>query len=498
MTIYTEKSILRKPPNPNTGYIMFFHRIQNRLIFLFIILVIAILAVAGFTLDWAIRQSLEAELGRKLVAVAGAASVQLKEEQIGFLLEGAGTRMMIFLREQLVQLQSTTGVKQISVFDFQGRSLLDSKKNVNRGEKYFRLKFYPHALEKLQAGESSYSVLFTGIDGAPTMSAYYPVFYMDHVVAGVCVDGSATFLDAVRQFRKRLYTIGILGTLVAIGFGLFMAGTITRPIRKLMDASQKIGMGDYEAFIPGVGRSELGLLAERIEDMRNNILEREKELKAMLAGVAHEIRNPLGGIELYTGLLSDEVKTSAKAISHVQRINQEVQYLKSIVTRFLEYAKPQNAHKVCCSIYQVILETKELFSDLIKEKQIRVDWSESIKELYILVDPYHFKQILINLMKNAIESLHTGGWISIKANIQDGWIQLLIEDNGSGIPEDIRDKVFQPIFSTRKQGTGLGLPIVKGLAEANGGNIVLVRSVKSGTEFAVTFRQCNATVKYKD
>lgn len=472
---------------------MFFHRIQHRLIFVFVILVIAILLIGGWMLHWMIRQSLETELGRKLMAVARAASVQFEDEEIGFLIQGAGPRTAVYLRQQLLRLKASTDVKRITFFDLSGNSLLDTEESIVWGTPYFNLRFYRREMAEIKEGKSAYSVLFEGIDGLPTMTGYAPLYREKQIMGGIGVDGSVTFLDAVNRMRDRLYLIGIIGSCAAIGLGILMAGSITRPIEKLVKASRQIGKGNYTDPIQSLGRGEIGLLAGTMEEMRRGVIERERDLKAMLAGVAHEIRNPLGGIELFAGLLTDEVAQDVEAARHVDRIVKEVAQLKEIVDSFLIYARPQEPHREDCLLNDTVEEAAHLVEHQMRKNGIVFSIPEKNDSVHVWADPNHLKRIILNLMQNAIQALPNGGEIRIHWRTINNTVSLFFEDSGEGIPGEIQEEIFTPFFTSRERGTGLGLSIVKGLAEANGGSIRLVQSDKNGTIFEVKLEKCGQT-----
>ena len=466
--------------------IMFFHRIHYRIISLFVILVIAILFISGRMLHWTIRQSLEAEVGRKLMAVANAVSVQFEEEEIGFLVEGIGSRTKTHLLHRLLRMKKATQVKRIFLFDMEGKSLLDTEQTTDPGNSYFRLQFYRTEIEEIKKGRSAHSILFQGIDKEPTMTGFAPLLQNEQFVGGVGVDGSISFLGAVFQMRERLYRIGIAAAFVAVILGLLMARTITGPLWKLVKASRQIGQGDVSEPVPSLGKGEIGLLAQTMEEMRNSVIERERELKTMLAGVAHEIRNPLGGIELFAGLLSDEVAQNKNATAHMERITSEVTHLKEIVNSFLDYARPQEPSKENFLLREVLFDVRLLLENELKTHNIILPLPKDTDDATVFADPEHVKRILLNLIRNAIQAMPDGGKMHIRWEKTDHTIELYLKDEGRGIPQEIRDKIFTPFFTTRDKGTGLGLSIVKGLIEANDGTIRLASSDKKGTEFVVS------------
>jgi signal transduction histidine kinase len=291
----------------------------------------------------------------------------------------------------------------------------------------------------------------------------------------------------VNRFNQQILFFGIIGTAFAILLSIVLARSVTRPVSGLARVSQQIGAGNYETTIPRRGAKEIKQLANAMESMRKNVIQRETELKSMVAAVAHEIRNPLGGIELFTGLLSDEIKSGSPADTHLKRIRSEVRYLNDIVHRFLDFARPETPCREPCLLSDIIEDVKENLAAELKSKNIELHVTGSTISIQIFADPLHLRRILQNLIRNSIHAIFKKGMIEIKTAIHDHRASLRIHDSGSGIPPEAQVHIFDPFFTTREKGTGLGLAIVRQLTLANGGEIVLLRSNPDGTVFELTF-----------
>jgi signal transduction histidine kinase len=463
---------------------MFLYRIQNRILFLFVGLVVSIILLSGWLLDWSIRRSLEAELGRKLIAVAQAVSASLDPEEIAVLMEGPGPRTARRLDEKINRFRTKTEVARIYLFDTRERILLDTGVEDQSRPSDVDLLFFKSELEAVWRGNPAHSILFEGVDGRPAMTGFSPVLVDGAVRAGVAVEGSATFLDAARQMRNRLISIAALSIFSAIGLGLFLARTITQPIKRLVTASNRIGRGDYSAPVLEPGKDEIGHLAGTMEIMRRSILERENELKALVAGVAHEIRNPLGGMELFAGLLKDDVKPGTPASKNVEHIAREIGHLKEIVNRFLDFARPQKPVQESCRVRDILQSCLDLIDGPLSNRHIRVENRISDFDT-VWVDPNHLKEILLNLVQNSLDALPENGTLILTSRREGPFLVLHIEDTGRGIPEEIRAQIYTPFFTTRPDGTGLGLSIAKSLVEANGGGLHLISSGPDGTKFEI-------------
>ncbi len=479
----------RKPHHPDPAAdgrsIPFFSRLHVRLILFFAGLLIAVLALGGLSVQWTVRRALEDELGRKLESVAGAAAAAFDPEEIGYLLASPGPRTLEYFRGKLGHFRDLTGAERVVLFDGMNRVLLDTREGSAPGDELFALRFHRDETAGLGRRERSHTILFHGIDGRPTMTGFAPLIRDDRVVGGVGVDGSAEFLGAVDTLRRRLFQIAAAGAAATGLLAFFLAKSITRPVGGLVRASERIGEGRYDDPIPAAGGGEIGRLASTMESMRRRVVERERELKAMVAGVAHEIRNPLGGIELFAGLLADETSANPDAAKHVGKIAKEVRYLRDIVDRFLEYARPDEPHRTACAVLPVVLEAAGLLESEFRKSAIVLSTEGVTESAMILCDPSHLKRISLNLMRNAVQAMPGGGRLSVEAGPEGNRIAIRFTDTGPGIPEEIRSSVFSPFFTTREKGTGLGLSIVRQLAEANGGGVSLLRSGPDGTVFVL-------------
>ncbi|MDZ7261321.1 MAG: ATP-binding protein [candidate division KSB1 bacterium] len=458
-------------------------RIRTRLIFLFVVQVSLILGATGFYLNWRIRRVLEEELGRKLEAVANSLASQLEGELIVGLSPGdEGSRTYRNIQQRLGLIQKATMMRRIYLFDRDRRSLVDTEMNVPIGREYVRLKFDQKELEVVFKGQSVSSVLFEGTDGQLYKSGYAPIFVKGNVLAAVAVEGSAETLKSVRQIQRNLLTLGLVGVVGSAFLAIIFSNKITRPLKRLERSAREIGQGNYQQAIEVKGRDEVAFLARTLEEMRRSIIQRDWRQKSMLAGVAHEIRNPLGGIELFAGLLTDELP-DGQAKEAALKILKEVRNLKAIVQSFLDYARPSPARKQACQIKEVFQEVQTLL--LPELDKVTIDLIEEAEGTVAFVDPQHLKQIFLNLTKNSLQAMPNGGRIELKIVSENEYVEIYFSDTGSGIPEENRGRIFEPFFTTYEKGTGLGLAIVQSLIEENGGRIQLLPTKGKGATFRI-------------
>ena len=248
---------------------------------------------------------------------------------------------------------------------------------------------------------------------------------------------------------------------------------LSEPIARLIQSALRIGHGDLTSVVPGEKNAELGVLAQNLESMRVALFRRDEQLRMMLAGVAHEVKNPLGGIELFAGLLSEELQSSQpelnEARNHAQKINKELQYLKRIVDDFLSFAREQKLQWSLQNSEVLLREAARLLTADAIQKNVSV--SIKADALDVWVDESLFTGALVNLLKNAIAASLSGQRVQLIGTSLQQRYQIEVIDEGTGIAPDKMSHIFEPFFTTKEQGTGLGLPLTKKVIEAHHGTL---------------------------
>lgn len=257
-------------------------------------------------------------------------------------------------------------------------------------------------------------------------------------------------------------------------------------------------------------QQEVARLREQLEQ-KNKELELKKRLAAlgeMAAGIAHEIRNPLGGIQLYASTLAAEVADRPLALELVKKISCGVRGLNSLVCDMLAFTQNSAINKQELDLGEIVQSAVELATPALLDNNVDVRIDESIETVTVCADGKLLRQVLLNLLLNAAEAMEEqnrdrkpenwkpeGGLIRIRAlslpgagGAESSRTQIVVEDNGPGIPADAIEHIFNPFFSTKHKGTGLGLAIVHRIIEAHGGTITAESPPlpKTGVRFTIT------------
>jgi signal transduction histidine kinase len=453
---------------------------------------LGVLLAAGFYLQYHLRDLLERELGSKLESLALAAGQDLDAGLITLLQPGdEKSRIHAAMQERLRAYADATGLRRVMIFSQEHGVWLDSEGVAPIASPYVRLPFDRDVIDRASQGKAASSMLFTGSDGRLYKSAYAPLKSDTGIIGLVVVEGSAQSLQSVRDSQRALLQIGLFAAAAAFILAWLLSLRLTRPLARLQRAAEGIGKGDLNERVPADGKDEVAFLGRTMEEMRRSLLARNEQQKAMLAGLAHEIRNPLGGIELFAGLIHDDAETDATR-QQAGRILRETQNLKKLINNFLDYARPLQARPQRCRIRDFWQECGELISAEIGAGTLSFILRG---DEYAWVDPLHLKQMLLNLLLNAAQAMEKQGKIEGALKARGEVLVLDITDEGHGIEVPDQNSIFDPFFSRKEQGMGLGLAMVRNLAVANNAGVELLHSSPEGSCFRLVLPAASAGMK---
>jgi signal transduction histidine kinase len=424
------------------------------------------------------RQVVESELGARLVAVAQVAATTLPVDRLLLLQVGdEGTRTYQHLQARLQEMKRATQAARMYVVDVHQNLLCDAEGQGRVGDPVPAMERDRLELTDVFQGHARpSSVLFRGDDGRYYKSGYAPLLdEQGHVVGAVAVDGSAAFFAPLQDLRRRMWLLSLLGaTLMAVL--LFAVGSaLVAPIYRLVRWSEAIAAGALDTSVDlGPRGDELGFLASRLDEMRRALAARDRQLQMMLSGVAHEVRNPLGGMELYAGMLAEDLHDRPAQLDQLSKIRRELDYLKVLVDEFLDFARVRPLQTEKVRPEDLLSEISELSGPLLETKGLTLALSTQGEIPEVALDPAAIRRVLLNLLRNAVEASPKGATIRLELSARGDGFRLTVNDEGPGVPEAKRDQIFEPFFTTKEKGTGLGLAMARKMVVLHGGSLRLL------------------------
>jgi signal transduction histidine kinase len=337
----------------------------------------------------------------------------------------------------------------------------------------------------------------------------------DKVIGVLTVSHSLQGMD---KMMSKIEVHSIILAVITIAFlssvlGFLFLRFITIPIKKLTETMRKAEEGDLSARVNTKSGDEMGRVAENLNTMIEKLhfakqeaeqyhqeliqrADRMASIGELASGIAHEIRNPLAGIQGAIQILAEGFPKEDPRREVTEEIQKQIYRLERLVKDLLNYAKPVPTNYLPTDINQLV---DKVLSFFMTQQGRSVDFRLEKKFFSSLpktmIDPNSMEQAFLNIVLNAQKAMPKGGTFTVATGpvykgkddgkeVQE--IQIIFEDTGVGISGENLHKIFNPFFSTRSEGTGLGLSITKNIVEQQGGKIEVESTVNAGTKFIIT------------
>jgi signal transduction histidine kinase len=315
-------------------------------------------------------------------------------------------------------------------------------------------------------------------------------------------------LDASRIFVLSSIAITVF---LALTISVLLLKFVKNPLDKLVDTMLKVEKGDFAVRIAYSGKDEIGRVIESFNSMVDRLDVAQKELEQlhfqqleradrlasigeMAAGIAHEIKNPLAGISAAVTIIKDDMSADDPRGAILGEVVNQVKRLDKTVNDLLFFGKPSLPELTCVDINTILTTTLKFASQHRGGVNIerRIELQPDLPPVY--ADDKQMQQVFLNIVLNAYQAMPSGGVLGITSSqvIRNDteYVRVDISDTGSGIPPQILEKIFTPFYTTKAQGTGLGLPICSKLVKLHKGDI-RVTSDDTGTIFTVELPACH-------
>lgn len=402
--------------------------------------------------------------------------------------------------EYLLQNLSSVFVTDINLYDKNGNLLASSRPKVyNIG--LVSEQMNPAALFQLRKNSKSEYFHQEKIGNLDYLSGYVPFYSNEgNLLAYLNLQHfgqQKEFEDQIQQFLVAIMNVFILLLALSITAAIFISTWVTLPLRILQQNFAKVQLGKYNQPISYSGNDEIGILVKDYNEKLQELAyatqqlaqsERESAWREMAKQVAHEIKNPLTPMKLSLQHLQrifdpNDPDSKKKLDKVAASIIEQIDALANIANEFSNFAKMPKADESRIDLVPLIDNVILFFQE---ESETEIEFFHATRECWVFADRELMLRVFNNLIKNAIQAIPDEriGTIAIYIHKKENYWKIEIKDNGSGITEEQQDKLFVPYFTTKSNGTGLGLAMVKQIIEMHHGKINYETSPQ-GTTFII-------------
>lgn len=475
----------------------------NRRIQLFVVgfLFLALGAVGIFTVDLVIKKS-EDEQSRALIEKA--AQLQNELNSVLFYNKSIDLNSKPFT-ESVLQKYAALFNSDISLYNKNGLLFASSRPQLfNSGLSSGLMS--PKAILHFKENKSHYFITRDRTGSLNYLSLYTALYDANRKLTGYMnlpyFSRQKDVEEGVSDYITTLINIYVVLFLVSLFAGLIVSAYVTKPLRILQEQLAKISFGKKNEAISWQSNDEIGRLVNEYNKMLLKLeesasllakSEREGAWQEMAKQVAHEIKNPLTPMKLNLQYLQKIVNDGGIDFSErfkkmSDSIIEQIDTLAHIANEFSNFAKLPKANLEQVNLTESIRSTIELFKN---NHGVQIDFINTSESVKVLADKNQCLRVFNNLIKNAVQSIPDGREGRIEISIEESGESVLvkIKDNGMGIADDLKNKIFTPNFTTKSTGTGLGLAMVKNIMVSFSGDISFESVVNEGTTFTLKFKK---------
>jgi signal transduction histidine kinase len=327
-------------------------------------------------------------------------------------------------------------------------------------------------------------------------------------IAFVLLNGLLLFLLATLSWRDPerhavLAVAGVGAVVICAALLFVLTYLVQRPMVELQDKMAKVGQGDLTAAVSFAGRNdEIGDLGRNFNRMVTHLRESREEIQRLhrtqmsraehlatlgelAAGLAHEIRNPLAGIAGVIEIIGRDLPATSPARGVVKDIRLEIAQINHILTDLLQTARPHPPAIRRSDLNTTVEHAVMLARQQALSKPIEIHFKRTTTLPEVEHDSDQIHQVLLNLMINSIQAIEGPGKVEVDLAIQDTFATITVTDTGRGISPEHLPNIFRPFYTTKGNGTGLGLSLARRIVEEHGGRIEVSSSFGEGTRFVV-------------
>ncbi|MBS3763063.1 MAG: PAS domain S-box protein [Planctomycetes bacterium] len=259
-------------------------------------------------------------------------------------------------------------------------------------------------------------------------------------------------------------------------------------VRDLRERKRRIAEAQAATAAAREKARELEEANENLKRLQDELVQAAKmsSLGRLAAGVAHELNNPLGGIMLYSDLLLEDIPKGDTRRPTVEKIADQTSRCRSIVQDLLEFSRPAQAASRPVDINSLLEEAVNILEGQQVFHNVSSHWKLAEEIPSLTGDPDRLRQAFLNIVLNAVEAMEGKGELYLRTSVKDGKVTIEIQDSGCGLTEEQQEHLFEPFYTTKETGTGLGLPVTYGIIERHGGEIEAESEKGQGATFRIS------------
>ena len=460
-------------------------KLRSKILSLTLIIVTVSFLFLSVPVYWYIKSALEDELDKRLLSIAEITANNVNKDLLRTLArEPALSNVRKSLEDNLMLFVSEQ-IDGFAIHRSDGKQLAIVEMSKSDNDLIFEL---IKTLIGTENEQGNVSELYKLSSGRYYKAAINPIFMLDDSMVFLVVWGGTDFMSEIDQITGIVFWIILITMGIAMGLAVIFSQSLLSPVRKLSEYTKSIKKNIYTETETLNRKDEFGDLSQSLSEMHTEIKQNEQTMKQLLSGIAHEIKNPLGGMEIYSGLLQEELaksngnSTSDESLNYLGKITQEIQHLKQAVLEYLDYAKPLKSDLKPIHIESLIEDIYRILFPEMRQKKISYTLSGRGE---VLADESKLRRVFLNLLKNSLEAVDDKGTIKVEIKNENSTTIIDVTDNGIGIPEDNMSQIFQPYFTTREKGYGLGLTIAKNIIDELNGTIIVKSQEGKTTTFTI-------------
>jgi nitrogen fixation/metabolism regulation signal transduction histidine kinase len=471
-------------------------RIFLSMIFLTLIASVLIATVSIYQFRKEAREYHQDRLERKEIAIT---------EHINYVLQNTTyplttENIPLIFKDKIYELSDIHSM-EINFFDLKGRLLISSKAIFKLDKD--KPKINPSTLKIIQSSLDKRYVEFSKVDGQSFRSSYSylkDIKFKPMGILNLPYEENTEFYDnEVQNFLIRFGQVYTFMLLISIALSYFLSSYITKTLKIISDKIEETQLNQRnEKIVIEDGSKEINLLVRSYNNMVDKLeesatilaqSEREQAWREMAKQVAHEIKNPLTPMRLTVQSFQrkfdvTDPNMSKKLDDYTKTILQQIDTMSAVANAFSNFATMPAQQNETLNVVYIVKMALEIFNENF------IQFSALEEEIIAKLDRTQLIRVITNLVKNAIQAIpeeQENKLVFVTVFRQDNYVKIAVKDNGKGISEENQARVFEPKFTTKSSGMGLGLAIIKNIIENYHGTITFETELNKGTEFLVSF-----------